>query len=124
MSNMLSNCDTKAGAEFSKQLLFKLLPDCFRFIIAGGGNEHILFKYIGNCVYSSIICNFISCNLSHLSDLLSNVNGENTILGFFMYCKLPIFCQIFKLYDAVPIPLPKVQGFNSSKSYVHFQSKC
>lgn len=120
MSNMLSNCDTKAGAEFSKQLLFKLLPDCFRFIIAGGGNEHILFKYIGNCVYSSIICNFISCNLSHLSDLLSNVNGENTILGFFMYCKLPIFCQIFKLYDAVPIPLPKVQSFNSSKSYVHF----
>lgn len=82
MSNMLSNCDTKAGAEFSKQLLFKLLPDCFRFIIAGGGNEHILFKYIGNCVYSSIICNFISCNLSHLSDLLSNVYGENSILSF------------------------------------------
>lgn len=81
---MLSNSDTKAGAEFSKQLLFKLLPDCFRFIIAGGGNEHILFKYIGNCVYSSIICNFISCNLSHLSDLLLNVDGENTILGFFL----------------------------------------
>lgn len=81
---MLSNCDTKAGAEFSKQLLFKLLPDCFRFIIAGGGNEHILFKYIGNCVYISIICNFISCNLSHLSDLLSNVNGENTILFFYV----------------------------------------
>lgn len=123
MSNMLSNCDTKARAEFSKQLLFQLLPDCFRFIIAGGGNEHILFKYIGNCVYSSIICNFISCNLSHLSDLLSNVNGENTILGFLCTASYQYFVK-FLSYDAVPIPLPKVQGFNSSKSYVHFQSKC
>lgn len=120
---MLSNCDTKAGAEFSKQLLFKLLPDCFRFIIAGGGNEHILFKYIGNCVYSSIICNFISCNLSHLSDLLSNVYGENTILSFDVLQVTQNFVK-FLSYDAVPIPLLKVQGFNSFKSYVHFQSKC
>lgn len=81
--------------------------DCFRFIIVGGGNEYIFFKYIGNCVYSFIICNFIFCNFFYLLDLLLNVNGENIILFFLCIVSYKYFVK-FLSYDVVLIFFFKV----------------